>query len=86
MPLARPGSGQGHSSSLPVQPPSPLAGLLQREGMAEPVSDTDTEGEARRVPPPRWFTPLRLLIIFCFANIMVYMDRGRFSCAWEAAG
>ena len=27
-------------------------------------------------PKPRWFTPLRLLILFCFANIMVYLDRG----------
>ncbi|GAX75013.1 hypothetical protein CEUSTIGMA_g2459.t1 [Chlamydomonas eustigma] len=25
---------------------------------------------------PRWFTPLRLLIIFCATNLFVYLDRG----------
>lgn len=25
---------------------------------------------------PRWFTPLRLLAIFCFTNLIVYLDRG----------
>lgn len=25
---------------------------------------------------PAWFTPLRLLLIFCFTNVMVYLDRG----------
>eukprot|EP00775_Hariotina_reticulata_P010079 gene10079-10234_t len=25
---------------------------------------------------PKWFTPLRLLCIFCFTNLMVYLDRG----------
>lgn len=29
-----------------------------------------------QAPKPGWFTPLRLLIIFCVANIMVYLDRG----------
>ncbi len=27
-------------------------------------------------PLPRWFTPARLLCIFCFTNLMVYLDRG----------
>jgi hypothetical protein len=34
----------------------------------------------RSMPParplPRWFTPARLLCIFCFTNLMVYLDRG----------
>lgn len=25
---------------------------------------------------PKWFTPLRLLLIFCFTNLFVYLDRG----------
>ena len=28
---------------------------------------------------PGWFTPLRLLFIFCLTNMMVYLDRGTFS-------
>ena len=27
--------------------------------------------------PPRWFTPLRLLGIFCLTNLFVYLDRGK---------
>ena len=27
-------------------------------------------------PTPRWFTPLRLLGIFCTTNLFVYLDRG----------
>ncbi|MEW5300888.1 MAG: hypothetical protein WDW36_003782 [Sanguina aurantia] len=26
--------------------------------------------------PPKWFTPARLLAIFCCTNLMVYLDRG----------
>lgn len=25
---------------------------------------------------PKWFTPLRLLGIFCLTNLVVYLDRG----------
>lgn len=42
--------------------------------------DTDTEsgsvGRSVAASRPKWFTPTRLLTIFCFANIMVYLDRG----------
>jgi hypothetical protein len=41
------------------------------------ASDVEsTEQAAVAVPKPRWFTPFRLLIIFCIANVMVYLDRG----------
>jgi hypothetical protein len=26
---------------------------------------------------PRWFTPRRLLLIFCITNLVVYLDRGK---------
>lgn len=30
--------------------------------------------------PPKWFTPARLLAIFCCTNLMVYLDRGEAVC------
>ncbi len=40
------------------------------------------------VPPlpsthPRWFTPARLLCIFCYTNLCVYLDRGRVVSAMQ---
>lgn len=29
--------------------------------------------------PPAWFTPRRLLAIFCAVNILIYLDRGLFA-------
>jgi hypothetical protein len=34
---------------------------------------------------PRWFTPGRLLLIFCITNLVVYLDRGRKSLLCCAA-
>lgn len=34
--------------------------------------------EGSKASQPRWFTPLRLLVIFCFTNLIVYLDRGAF--------
>jgi len=31
------------------------------------------------LPPPAWFTPRRLLAIFCAVNILLYLDRGLFA-------
>lgn len=42
----------------------------------EGLPSEEAEVELQAVPKPRWFTPLRLLIIFCFANVFVYLDRG----------
>lgn len=36
-------------------------------------------GEEAALPPlaqPRWYTPKRLLCLFCVMQFMVYMDRG----------
>lgn len=35
------------------------------------------EGDANVYEKPRWFTPLRLLAIFCLTNLVVYLDRGQ---------
>ncbi|XP_062101004.1 probable sphingolipid transporter spinster homolog 2 [Humulus lupulus] len=43
-----------------VQPPSPMATLS--------INDSDRK--------PSWFTPKRLLIIFCIINMVNYVDRG----------
>lgn len=32
-----------------------------------------------RPPPPAWFTPGRLLAIFCTVNTLLYLDRGLFA-------
>ncbi|CAM6039674.1 unnamed protein product [Sphagnum compactum] len=37
--------------------------------MAEPTA-------AAAMPTPRWFTPTRLLILFCLINMLNYLDRG----------
>lgn len=35
--------------------------------------------EPSRPPPPAWFTPARLLAIFCAVNTLLYLDRGLFA-------
>lgn len=35
-----------------------------------------TEGAAQTAQLPRWYTPKRLLALFCVMQFMVYMDRG----------
>lgn len=32
--------------------------------------------DAQACSKPSWFTPGRLLLIFCTTNLMVYLDRG----------
>ena len=64
--------------AAPRRPPclSPPCGhtlALATDGAA---SEASSGPAAAVMPKPRWFTPLRLLLIFCFANIMVYLDRG----------
>jgi len=34
------------------------------------------EGAAQTAQLPRWYTPKRLLALFCVMQFMVYMDRG----------
>ncbi|KAI8476328.1 MAG: major facilitator superfamily domain-containing protein [Monoraphidium minutum] len=51
--------------------------IALRDGLDDEAgSEPSSASSAAAVPKPKWFTPLRLLLIFCFANIMVYLDRG----------
>ena len=44
------------------------------------------EGGGAHPAMPRWYTPKRLLALFCFMQYMVYMDRGvRRSCSRRGA-
>ncbi|KAK3411885.1 hypothetical protein EUGRSUZ_I00633 [Eucalyptus grandis] len=57
----------------PEQPPVAAA--------AQPRKPADAEEMARRrlkdsPPAPSWFTPKRLLVIFCVINMLNYVDRG----------
>lgn len=47
---------------------------MRREGQDE----HPLEEGAPLSPQPKWFTPLRLLLIFCITNLFVYLDRGVF--------
>jgi hypothetical protein len=66
MPAGAPTTTDPHTTPLMLVTPPELSG-----------EDTDVEErQLSAVPKPKWFTPLRLLIIFCLANVMVYLDRG----------
>mmetsp|Transcript_6270 Transcript_6270/g.13766 ORF Transcript_6270/g.13766 Transcript_6270/m.13766 type:complete len:518 (+) Transcript_6270:206-1759(+) len=41
-----------------------------------PPSDAMSRSDVDSRTHPRWFTPLRLLAIFCYTNLFVYLDRG----------
>ena len=71
--------------------------------MPPPLPDDAEAGDAPLLSPaegggthpmPRWYTPKRLLLLFCLMQYMVYMDRGvrtrsrrggfpRLHCAWR---
>ncbi|GKU94972.1 hypothetical protein SLEP1_g8393 [Rubroshorea leprosula] len=40
------------------------------------MADKDSAAPAPAPPPPSWFSPERLLIIFCVINMLNYVDRG----------
>jgi len=68
-------------STTPSDSSATTTHLLMPEPVADAVSGEDTSDVEEReiaavATKPKWFTPLRLLIIFCLANIMVYLDRG----------
>jgi hypothetical protein len=69
----------GTAAPVAAAPEGPAAPQLTHTAM-DVSSGSEPEPELERVaeaaPKPRWFTPLRLLIIFCLANVMVYLDRG----------
>lgn len=56
------------------------------DGAEEAVDDTVAEEQCASAPKPRWFTPLRLLIIFCIANVFVYLDRGEMALDGRGCG
>lgn len=53
----------------------------EENGRDEEHNQTDEEHNQTPLIPaaqqqPAWFTPLRLLLIFCITNLFVYLDRG----------
>lgn len=54
----------------------PVVLAATAEGPIVALEDEVAERALDAAPKPRWFTPLRLLIIFCIANVFVYLDRG----------
>lgn len=40
------------------------------------MAETDTAGPPATDPTPSWFTPKRLLAVFCVINLLNYLDRG----------
>jgi hypothetical protein len=60
----------------PAGPDAPRLGPVAMDVSSGSEPESELERVAEAAPKPRWFTPLRLLIVFCLANIMVYLDRG----------
>ncbi|KAF5833441.1 major facilitator superfamily domain-containing protein [Dunaliella salina] len=59
--------------------PRSLASGDDVEGLQGPGSiraSQDRVEEPPVLPQPRWFSPLKLLVIFCVTNLFVYLDRG----------
>ncbi|KAF8012289.1 hypothetical protein BT93_I0430 [Corymbia citriodora subsp. variegata] len=70
-----PGPPPSHAPPRSRRPPSP------EPTAGQPRKPVDAGEMARRhlkdsLPAPSWFTPLRLLIIFCVINLLNYVDRG----------
>lgn len=59
------------------QGPTEPTGAMGPAGDASEDTDADSQ-VIQHAAKPGWFTPLRLLIIFCLANVMVYLDRGEY--------
>jgi hypothetical protein len=45
-------------------------------GAAPLLGDAPDSQQPHTPPPPRWYTPKRLLLLFCAMQFMVYADRG----------
>ena len=50
-------------------------------GDAAPLLSPAEGGGTHPMPMPRWYTPKRLLLLFCLMQYMVYMDRGVRACS-----
>ena len=48
---------------------APLLSSADGEVMGHPAAPPELEG-------PAWYTPKRLLLLFCCMQLLVYMDRG----------
>ncbi|CAI9769183.1 unnamed protein product [Fraxinus pennsylvanica] len=74
----------GEEQPLPLPlPPQPVEGHLTPKpppgaGSLEKVKsmDVDPIPSPLSAPKPSWFTPVRLLVIFCVINLINYLDRG----------
>lgn len=44
-----------------------------------------TQNAAAEQQGKGWFTPVRLLCLFCAMNMLVYLDRGMFAPSWASA-
>ncbi|XP_022896183.1 probable sphingolipid transporter spinster homolog 2 isoform X2 [Olea europaea var. sylvestris] len=72
----------GEEHPLP-SPPRPVEGHLTPKppsgaGSVEKVKSMDVDPVPSPIsaPKPSWFTPIRLLVIFCVINLINYLDRG----------
>ncbi|KAF3947567.1 hypothetical protein CMV_026316 [Castanea mollissima] len=48
----------------------------QQEMETKPLKHDDSAPASSPSPSPSWFTPKRLLLIFCVINMINYVDRG----------
>ncbi|KAF7803804.1 putative sphingolipid transporter spinster-like protein 2 [Senna tora] len=74
-------SEENPSSVEPKPKPKPEAEpepSVQAEKQPEPSVEADMAraSSSPMIPPTSWFTPKRLLIIFCLINLLNYVDRG----------
>jgi hypothetical protein len=60
--------------------PSPLPDDAEA-GDAPLLSPAEGGGAHAQPQMPRWYTPKRLLLLFCLMQYMVYMDRGVRACS-----
>ena len=54
----------------------PSEGSTPQPGSPQPILGVRPRMDLPSSPLPKWFTPSRLLMIFCATNLFVYLDRG----------
>ncbi len=67
-------TAQRRLSSSPLPSTDKLSAAESGQGIPEPAQMAEPGVVTVK---PTWFTPLRLLFIFCLTNLVVYLDRGK---------